>query len=108
MSDMRKWKYQLGTIGIRLREAINNGGDDIVSCIDTLKVLIKCWNTISGFKLSREDAEIAKQWPDTIQFNIQNIENETTGIPPVEIVNYCLREFYQFCDDSRIWIALPR
>lgn len=113
------WKYDLSTTGKFLRQQINDGGEDIESCRKTLSALEKCYRLIKN-KVSETEWENfantfqnVRQHIDTLSVE-DKIEQEDRLLddgfdgmnPLLECVNSDLRDFYDLCDEYRIWVGL--
>lgn len=87
---MSKWRYTLKA-GKELREAIIAEDTE-----GTLKALGKAWE------------EIHAQFPD--EYDECDLTNDLDNIEMVETedndeINYLLDELYDYCDNTRIWVA---
>ena len=101
---MARWRYTLKT-GKELREVLQED-----NCEKTLNVLDKCWREIY-------DALPDEYDEDDLANDLANIENELDNVENYESydmtyedvednINYLLSEFYDFCDNMRIWVEL--
>lgn len=107
---MKKWKYKLEDEGKHLRKLIDEGNETLKTVIAVYNQMVVCLKSIK-FKLTRSD-EI------NLQYNIDcMIEDFQTARPEADTdvydyyeeednLNFNLREFYDFCDDSMVWIGL--
>ena len=109
------WKYKLNQHGKNLRNAINNGGDDLESCKVTLKALKDCYDQIK--KLVKDDWWNFESDYDSLEYYIDVLNNPDEDKredalldggynPALECVNDSLRVFYDLCDYYRIWIGI--
>lgn len=107
---MKKWNYKLEEEGKELRKLI-----DEEKPAEIIEQLQKCYNSLSNL-LSEEDkeyyesdiedamnliegeADIIRNNPEELEdFGFENVE---------ELVDERLREFYDICDNARVWIQL--
>lgn len=107
---MKKWKYRLEDEGKQLRKLINEGNETLETVIAVYNQIVVCLKSLK-FKLIGadkinlqynidcmiEDFQIACPESDTEIYNYYDEEDN---------LNYNLREFYDFCDDNRVWIGL--
>lgn len=111
-----KWRIHLLT-GAELRQTINDGGEDLESCKETLSALEKCYQEIEN-KIDAEAREEISCELETVQEHIRilNLDDcsmedalEENGFygwnQPLECVNDDLETFYNICDDNRIWVG---
>ena len=108
---MNNWKYNLGFEGKALRELINKeGGETIENIIAIYNQIVRCleyWKK----RLSESDKE---NWEYDIETMIEdlkcacpNIEDNTLSYDEEEEnLNYYLRDFYDMCDNARVWIGI--
>ena len=101
---MANWKYRLKT-GLDLREAINDENPE-----EVLKCLEKSWREINKqFPNDYEDDELNDDMADieNERDNLLNYEDYDMTIEYVEEnINYLLNNFYDYCDNMRIWIGI--
>ena len=115
---MAKWKIDLGVVGKSLRGTINNGGDDLESCKNTISALKVCYEVLKS-RLSDEDWQYAEGEYDYLQtvehvLNLEEADMEDRLMDlgyskfnmPLEAVNDLLTVFYDLCDSKRIWIGV--
>lgn len=106
---MGKWKYKLENEGKQLRELIDEGDltlktviaayNQMIACLKLLKIkLIGRDKTDLSYEIDCmiEDYELARP-EDTDSYDYYEEEDN---------LNFNLREFYDFCDDNRVWIGL--
>lgn len=117
---MRTWVHSLTVTGKILRQVINDGGEDLQSCKNTLEALQACYENIK--RLVSED-----DWNWYFEDAYMNIigdlkilndsddarrEDRLIDIgydgynPALEMINNELRTFYDLCDEHSIWIGL--
>jgi hypothetical protein len=107
---MGRWKYKLEDEGKQLRKLIDEGNeslDTIVSVYNQMVVCLKCLklkligvdkiNMQYNIDCMIEDFQTSCPEVDTDIYNYYDEENN---------LNFNLREFYDFCDDDRVWIGL--
>ena len=101
---MRKWTYKLMT-GKQLRQAISD--DDMTATLDALK---ECWKEISKAMPDVYDADDLENDLEEIDNQLDNCGNyedySMTEDDVQDEINYMLRQFYDLCDDLRIWVDL--
>ena len=115
---MTEWRYKLEFHGKALREKINNGGEDLESCKDTLQALKDCYDQIK--RLVKDDWWNFESDYDSLEYYIDVLNNPDEGAredalldggyngfnPALECVNDSLRAFYDLCDYYRIWVGV--
>lgn len=101
---MNRWKHILKN-GKNLREAIND--DDNVQTLEALK---ECYKEINRIMLSAFDDDYLENVLSEIDNQLDNCENyedyDMTEDDVQDEINYMLRQFYDLCDDLRIWVDL--
>lgn len=96
---MARWKYTLNS-GPALREAIDN--EDMTQVVKCLRL---CYEELNQM-LGREDRE--SYWSDIEDALVElacfdpNDDEEDNE----EMINCWLADFYDFCDDVRVWIGI--
>jgi len=103
----RPWKYRLENEGVKLREIIDCGGNDVKSCVSTLKqVKLCCAELLNQLEIVDKNNYMRQ---------IENLIDEMDLLGSLDgydaclaedEVNYILGEFYDICDDCRCWIPL--
>lgn len=100
----RKWKYRLKS-GAYLRDIIDDGSNE-----DTLKALKNCYKEIHKLIPDIYDEDDLENDIEEIDNQLDNCENylecDMTEEDIITEINYMLRNFYNFCDDNNIWVAL--
>lgn len=108
---MGKWKYKLGDEGKQLRELIGDGERTLETVISVYKQIIVCLKLlkielvgIDKDNLSYEIDSMIEDYqlacPEESDAKIYDYYEEEDNL------NFNLREFYDFCDDNRVWIGL--
>lgn len=101
---MSRWKYHIKN-GKKLRKAINDDNK-----IQTLEALKECYKEINRIMVSVFDDDDLEDILSEIDNQLDNCENyedyDMTEDDVQDEINYMLRNFYDFCDDWRIWIDL--
>lgn len=107
---MRKWKFELKNFRfVRkiLKEWDCTQDENIPSdvCIKLLENIQHCVKTAARFF---NDEDMYNSWIDAMKEEIEDIKDGfiKSGTDAVETVNYRLQEFYDFCDDMRIWLPM--
>ncbi len=108
---MAKWKYKLEDEGKRLRDLIDDGDSTLETVISVYKQMIVCLKLLKiklvgidknnmGYEIDPmiEDYQIA--CPEEADSKFYDYYDEEDNL------NFNLREFYDFCDDNRVWIGL--
>lgn len=108
---MAYWKYRLDPYGQALRELINKeDGETIENIVAIYSQLIKCleyWKK----RLLESDKE---DWEYDIETMIEDLQcacpdiedNDLDYEDEEENLNYYLRDFYDMCDNARVWIGV--
>lgn len=105
---MANWKYNLRFEGKVLRELINKeDGETIENVIAIYKQIISCleyWKK----RLLESDKE---DWEYDIEEMIEDLQCACPDIEDdyyeeKENLNYYLRDFYDMCDNARVWIGV--
>lgn len=117
---MRTWVHSLTVTGKHLRQVINDGGEDLQSCKNTLEALQTCYENIKRL-VSEDDwdwyfedayANIIVDLEILNDSNDARREDRLIDIgydgynPALEMTNNELRTFYDLCDEHSIWIGL--
>ena len=101
---MGKWNYKLDS-GKALREAIDNDDGE-----NTLNCLRKCYEEIHKLIPDIYDEDDLTDDISEINNQLDNLENyeeyNMTEEDCQDEINDLLSDFYDFCDDNRIWIGL--
>lgn len=101
---MNRWKHTLKN-GKKLREAINN--DDNIQTLEALKECYKEINRIMSSLFDDDDLENVLSEIDNQLDNCENYEDyDMTEDDVQDEINYLLRQFYDLCDNLRIWVDL--
>ena len=105
---MKKWKYEVKSLSVQLRELINESNSDYSNCVEILEKTVEICEYIKTI-LSEKDKDI---WEDSFDDMIDNIKeylnyelNEDDDSDNEDIVNYYLGDFYDLCDVVNIWLA---
>lgn len=104
LSESRGWKIELVS-GPALKDAVRNDDMEL-----TLDCLADCWREINE-KMPDiyEDDDLEKDLEE-IENQRDNLENyDEYGMSYEDVedeINYLLNEFYDFCDNTRIWVGL--
>lgn len=97
-----KWAYSLNFCGKNLREAINNGGEDLDSCKSTLQSLLDFENEQDNIEELLEifgcDDVLRENRLLSCGYDEENL--------PLQATNERLRAFYDLCDYYRIWVGV--
>ena len=101
---MGRWTYKL-MAGKQLRQAISD--DDMTATLDALK---KCWKEINKIMPDVYDTDDLENDLEELDNQLDNCKNyedyDMTEDDVQDEINYLLRQFYDFCDDWRIWVDL--
>ena len=101
---MATWNFKLKS-GKALRQAIDS--EDIV---DILTALEDCWREIHEKMPDDYDENDLENDLDEIENQLDNAENyddyDMSEEDVREEVDYLLDQFYDFCDNVRIWVEL--
>ncbi len=108
---MGKWKYKLEDEGRQLRKLIDEGELTLETVISVYKQMIVCLKLLKtklvGIDKNNLEYEIDSMIED---YQIACPEEADTKIydyyEEEDNLNFNLREFYDFCDDNRVWIGL--
>jgi len=101
---MSRWKHHIKN-GKKLRKAIND--DDNVQTLEALKECYKEINRIMVSVFDDDDLEDILSEIDNQLDNCKNYEDyDMTEDDVQDEINYLLKQFYDFCDDWRIWVDL--
>lgn len=108
---MANWKYNLRFEGKALRELINKeDGQTVENVIAIYKQIINCleyWKK----RLLESDKE---DWEYDIETMIEDLQCACPDIEDEDLdyydeqenLNYYLRDFYDMCDNARVWIGV--
>lgn len=94
---MAEWKYK-SVNGYKLRELIQTGDESETNCEAILKHLIKCYQEIQ--KCMKMDEYWFDNEVDELQDDIDCAAFDT------ETVNFHLSNFYDTCDQLRVWVSI--
>lgn len=94
---MSKWNYKLA-LGFKLRELINNDDNPEDNCQEMLNTLLKCYVDI------QKKLEVDEYWFDNEKEELQ--DDIDCAAFDEETVNYHLNNFYDTCDQLRVWVGL--
>lgn len=101
---MSRWKHHIKN-GKKLRKAINDDNK-----IQTLEALKECYKEINKIMVSVFDDDDLEDILSEIDNQLDNCKNyedyDMTEDDVQDEINYLLRQFYDFCDDWRIWVDL--
>lgn len=101
---MGRWTYKL-MAGKQLRQAISD--DDMTATLDALK---ECWKEINKAIPDVYDADDLEDNLEELDNQLDNCKNyedySMTEDDVQDEINYMLRQFYDLCDDLRIWVDL--
>lgn len=107
---MGKWKYKLGYEGKQLRKAINEGNETRETVIAVYNQMVVCLKSLKLKLIGADKIDLQYSIDCMIEdFQIACPEAETDIYDYYEEednLNFNLREFYDFCDDNRVWIGL--
>ena len=106
---MAEWKYSLESDGKQLRELMNKD-ETIGTIIAVYKQMITCLEHLRNRLNSKDKEELEYNiacmiddlncaYPDENDSDLKYSDEETN-------LNYYLREFYDFCDSTRVWIGV--
>lgn len=106
---MKKWKYKLEFEGIKLRELLNKD-DTITTIVELYNQMEVCLKSIQKMLVPRDSEE----WRYDIESMIEDIQMSCPDIEDPELIyndeeaklNRHLRDFYDLCDNIRVWIGL--
>lgn len=101
---MSEWKHILKN-GKKLRKAINDDNN-----MQTLEALKECYKEINRIMLPAFDDDDLENVLFEIDNQLDNCENyedyDMTEDDVQDEINYLLRQFYDICDEMRIWVDL--
>lgn len=101
---MARWKYTLKA-GKDLREAISDDDN-----LRTLEMLEKCWREINAQFPDDFDEDDLQNELDDIENQKDNVENyedyDMTEEDLQDEINYLLDNFYEYCDNTGIWVEI--
>lgn len=106
---MANWKYNLGYKGEVLKGLIN-GEETLKNIIAIYKQMIICLEYLNK-KLLESDRE---DWEYEIEAMIEDLQCACPDIEDNDLdyyderdnLNFCLKDFYDMCDDARVWIGV--
>ena len=106
---MEKWKYKLEDEGRRLRQLIDESDLTLETVIAVYNQMITCLKLLK-VKLSGRDKNDLSYEIDSMIEDYRLACPEDTDVynyyEEEDNLNFNLREFYDFCDDNRVWIGL--
>ena len=107
---MEKWKYKLEIEGKQLRKLIDEGDETLETIISVYRQIINCLNALKLKLVGKDKIELEYNIDCMIEDYQMSCPEENTEIynyyDEEDNLNYSLREFYDFCDDNRIWVGL--
>ncbi len=111
---MAEWKYKLETQGKQLREFID-GDTTFENALNIIGSLRECCKTLMkrmGYETEKPGAyaesfyELDMELENT-QDNLTNYQDDYATTEDIESeVNYYLNEFYNLCDNAKVWVGL--
>lgn len=106
---MRKWKYKLEYEGKKLRKLINEGNETLETVIAVYNQMIACLKLLKIKLIGRNKNDLSYKIDCMIE-DYELARPEDTNVydyyEEEDNLNFNLREFYDFCDDNRVWIGL--
>lgn len=107
---MKKWKYEVKSLSIQLRELINESNSDYSDCVKILEKTVEICKYIKTI-LSEKDKDI---WEDSFDDMIERIKDsleyeiseDNDEEDNENVVNYYLGDFYDLCDTVNIFLAV--
>lgn len=106
---MNKWKYRLESTGKAFRESLTSEQETAATVIEVYQRVIDCLNGLKHM-LNNEDVE---EWLYDIESMVEDLETACPEPDPdfdyeeqEENLNYYLNDFYNLCDNMRVWIGL--
>ena len=108
---MTRWKYKLEDEGKKLRKIIDEGDLTLETVISAYKQMIACLKLLKLKLVGNDKNDLIYEIDSMIEdYQIACPEEADAKIydyyEEEENFNYNLREFYDFCDDNRVWIGL--
>lgn len=106
---MSNWKYKLEFQGSKLRELLNKD-DTITTIVEVYKQMDVCLKLLLKILVPSDSEE----WKDDIECLIEEIQMSCPDINDPELIyndeeailNRHLKDFYDLCDNMRVWIGL--
>lgn len=106
---MANWKYKLEFEGKALRELINKE-ETMENIVAIYKQLINCLKTWKKrlVESDKEDLEYGiEEMIEDLQCACPDIEDDDLDYEEEqENLNYYLRDFYDMCDNARVWVGI--
>lgn len=106
---MANWKYKLEFEGKALRELINKE-ETMENIVAIYKQLINCLKTWKKrlVESDKEDLEYdIEEMIEDLQCACPDIEDDDLDYEEEqENLNYYLRDFYDMCDNARVWVGI--
>lgn len=106
---MAVWKYKLEFEGKALRELINKEEtiENIVAIYNQIITCLETWKK-RLLKTDKEDWEYnIEEMIEDLQCACPDIEDgDLDYYDEQENLNYYLRDFYDMCDNARVWIGV--
>ena len=108
---MEKWKYKLEDEGKQLRKLIDEGDLTLETVIAVYNQMITCLKLLKTKLIGRDKSDLSYEIDSMIEdYQLARPEEADSKIydyyEEEDNLNFNLREFYDFCDDSRVWIGL--
>lgn len=108
---MGKWKYKLEGEGKQLRELIDEGDLTLETVIAVYNQMITCLKLLKVKLIGRDKNDLSYEIDSMIEdYQLACPEDADSKIydyyEEEDNLNFNLREFYDFCDDNRVWIGL--
>ena len=104
---MSKWKYNLGHLGIDLRESINSDCESIDCCRAIVENLFSCYDYLKGELPSYEFLRWFQGDLDSLlEVKAELEEDDVPYWYGEDLVNERLEAFYDSCDACRVWIGI--
>lgn len=104
LPESRGWKYKLKN-GKALRDAVDSDDFD-----EILTQLANCWREINQYMPDAYGEDDLEKDLDEIENQRDSLENyddyDMSYEDVEEEINYLLNDFYEFCDNTRIWVEL--
>lgn len=108
---MGKWKYKLEDEGKQLRKLIDEGDLTLETVIAVYNQMINCLKLLKIKLIGRDKNDLSYEIDSMIEdYQLACPEEADSKIydyyEEEDNLNFNLREFYDFCDDNRVWIGL--
>lgn len=108
---MGKWKYKLEDEGRRLRHLIDESDLTLETVIAVYNQMITCLKLLKVKLIGRDKNDLSYEIDSMIEdYQLACPEEADSKIydyyEEEDNLNFNLREFYDFCDDNRVWIGL--